>query len=139
MEETMRSSVLLAKGGATAMISGIAYLLGGMDNGIEALCIMAATDYLTGLMKATVNKNLSSYIGFRGIFKKVCLFVLIAVAVQIERVTNQPNTFHNLVAYCLITNEAISILENVAEMGVPIPDVLKNLLKKMKNNNKKRK
>jgi toxin secretion/phage lysis holin len=90
-------------------------------------------------MKATVNKNLSSYIGFRGIFKKVCLFVLIAVAVQIERITNQPNTLHNLVAYCLITNEAISILENVAEMGVPIPDVLKNMLKKMKNNNKKRK
>ena len=130
---------ILLKGGVTAMIGVLAYLLGGWDRGMEALIILVATDYATGLMKATVNKNLSSYIGFRGIFKKVSIFVLIAVSVQLEKITNQPETIHNLVAYCLITNEAISILENVAEMGVPIPDVLKNMLKKMKNTSKKRK
>jgi toxin secretion/phage lysis holin len=98
---------------------------------------MVVADYVTGLMKAVINKNLSSYIGFRGIFKKVSIFVLVAVAVQIEKITNQTDTLHNYVAYCLIVNEAISILENSAEMGVPIPDVLKNLLKKMKNTEKK--
>jgi toxin secretion/phage lysis holin len=53
--------------------------------------------------------------------------------VQVEYLINQPETIHNLVAYALVVNEAVSILENVAEMGVPIPPVLKNLLKKMKN------
>lgn len=134
----MRTAILL-KGGVSTMVGLLAYLLGGWDRGVEALCFLVATDYATGLMKAIVNKNLSSYIGFRGIFKKVCVFVLIGVSVQLERVTNQPETLHNVVAYCLIANEGISILENVAEMGVPIPDVLKNMLKKMKNNEKKRK
>ncbi len=132
----MKINVLFMKGGVSAMVGAFAYLLGGWDNGIEALCIMVVADYATGLMKAIINKNLSSYIGFRGIFKKVSIFVLVAVAVQIEKITNQTDSLHNLVAYCLIVNESISILENVAEMGVPIPDVLKNLLKKMKNTEK---
>jgi toxin secretion/phage lysis holin len=135
----MKINVLLLKGGVSAMIGVLSYLLGGWDRGIEALFILVSTDYVTGLMKATVSKNLSSYIGFRGIFKKVCIFILVAVSVQIEKITNQPETLHNLVSYCLIVNEAISILENVAEMGVPIPDVLRNLLKKMKNIENKRK
>lgn len=135
----MKINVILLKGGVSAMIGVLSYVLGGWDSGMEALFILVATDYVTGLMKATVNKNLSSYIGFRGIFKKVCIFILVAVAVQLERITNQPETLHNLVAYCLITNEAISILENVAEMGVPIPDALKSTLKKMRSIEKKRK
>ena len=135
----MKIHGLLLKGGASAVVSVLAYLLGGWDSGIEALIIMVATDYVTGLMKAVLNKNLSSYIGFRGIFKKVCVFVLVAVAVQIEKITNQPEILHNYVTYFLIVNEAISILENVAEMGVPIPDVLKNLLKKMKTTENRKK
>ncbi|MBU3682403.1 MAG: phage holin family protein [Flavobacterium sp.] len=133
----MKINVIFLKGGVSAMIGALAYLLGGWDNGIEALCIMVVADYATGLMKAIINKNLSSYIGFRGIFKKVCIFILVAVAVQIEKITNQNDTLHNYVAYCLIVNEGISILENAAEMGVPIPDVLKNLLKKMRSVEKK--
>lgn len=128
----MKINSVFTKGGVTAMFSYIAYLLGGFDKAIEIFCIMVVLDYGTGMLKAIINKNLSSYVGLRGIAKKVCLFVLLVVSVQVERLINQPETIHNLVAYALVVNEAVSILENVAEMGVPIPPILKNLLKKMR-------
>jgi toxin secretion/phage lysis holin len=110
------------------ILGGLAYLLGGWDMGLEVFCIMVVLDYITGIMKGISNKELSSYLGLKVILKKVCLFILIAVAVQIERMTNQPETIHNVISYALVVNEAISILENIKEMGVPIPDVLIKLL-----------
>jgi toxin secretion/phage lysis holin len=112
--------------------------LGGWDVGIQAFIFMVVVDYGTGLLKATINKNLSSYIGLRGIAKKVCLFILIAVSVQLEMLVNQPNTLHNLVSYALVVNEAVSILENISEMGVPIPPILIKFLKKMKDKDNKK-
>jgi toxin secretion/phage lysis holin len=119
----------------TIFATWVSYLLGGYDRGLEILLILVVLDYITGLMKAFFTKNLSSCIGFRGILKKICLFIVICVAVQIDRFINQPDTLRNLVAYAFICNEAISILENAAEMGIPIPDALKELLRKMKKKN----
>ena len=115
-----------------SIISGLTYLLGGWDMAIEVFCIMVVLDYLTGIMKGITTKNLSSYIGLKGIFKKICLFILIAVAVQLEKLTNQPETIHVLLCYFLVVNEAISILENVKAMGITVPNFLTKYLERLK-------
>jgi len=105
------------------ILGGLAYLLGGWDMALEVFCIMVGLDYITGVMKAISNKDLSSYLGLKGIFKKICLFIMIAVAIQIERMTNQPESIHIVVTYMLVGYEGISILENINDMGFKIPIV----------------
>lgn len=121
----------------TALVSYIAYLLGGYDMGIETLLIMISTDYITGIMKAILQKNLNSYIGWRGLMKKCGILLTIIVAVQIERITKQPETIHNLVAFAFVVNEGVSVLENLIDIGVPVPDFLVKFLKKMKDDSEK--
>ena len=106
-----------------SILGGLTYLLGGWDMALEVFCIMVGLDYITGIMKGISNKNLSSYLGLKGIFKKICLFILIAVAVQIEKITNQPESIHIVVTYMLVGYEGISILENINAMGFKIPMV----------------
>ena len=121
----------------TALVSYTAYLMGGYDMGIQTLFVMITIDYLTGIMKAIVKKNLNSYIGWRGMMKKCGILLTIIVAVQIENITHQPETIHNLVAFAFVVNEGISILENLIEVGVPVPEFLIKFLKKMKDENEK--
>jgi len=112
-----------------SILGGLIYLLGGWDMALEVFCIMVGLDYITGIMKGISNKNLSSYLGLKGIFKKICLFILIAVAVQIEKITNQPESIHIVVTYMLVGYEGISILENINDMGFKIP-IVHDLLSK---------
>jgi toxin secretion/phage lysis holin len=116
----------------TALVTGIAYLLGGFDTGIEALFIMTTIDYITGMLKAICNKNVNSYIGWKGLIKKGSIFLCIIVAVQLERISRQPESIHNLVAFAFVVNEGVSIIENLIDIGVPVPEVLVRFLKKMK-------
>lgn len=118
----------------TAMLTYLTYLLGGIDVGIKALLTLVLLDYLTGIMKAIVNKQLNSYVGWRGGMKKGGMFIVIMVAVQIEIVINQPGLIRNAVAFAFILNEGISILENLTELGVPVPQFLVKRLQKMKDN-----
>ncbi len=122
----------------TALVTYAAYLMGGYDMGLQSLIVIVVIDYVTGIMKAITNKNLNSYIGWRGLMKKCGVFITIIVSVQIEHITGQPETIHNLVAFAFITNEAISILENLIEIGVPVPEVLIKFLKKMKDDGDKK-
>ena len=115
----------------TALVSFFAYLLGGYDMGIQVMLIMVALDYITGMMKAIVLKRLNSYIGWKGICKKAGLFIAVVVAVQIECITGQPNTIHNVVAFAIVVNEAISIVENLIDINVPVPKVLVDYIKKI--------
>lgn len=117
----------------TAFVTLIAYMLGGFDTGIQTLLIMTAVDYITGMIKAIINKNLNSYIGWRGLCKKAGVFITIIVAVQIELIIGQPETIHNVVAFAFVVNEGISILENLSEIGVPVPKFLIQYLEKMKD------
>jgi len=115
----------------TSIVTYIFYLMGGFDTGLEVLIIMTVIDYITGLLKACINKCLSSYWGWRGIIKKCSIFLCIIVAVQLERITGQIDSIHNLVAFGFVVNEGISIIENLIEIGVPVPDVLKQYLDKL--------
>ena len=111
------------------------YLIGGMDIAITCLLIAIALDYISGLIKAYECKALSSKIGFRGILKKVGVLLVVMLAVLIDRVTGNTGAIRTLVVYYFVANEGLSIIENLAEAGVPIPKSLKKALKSLKKEN----
>ena len=99
--------------------------LGGMDNLLHALLFMIVLDFLTGLIKSVVNKKLSSKIGSKGIAKKVMVLLVIAVAVEVEILIGQAIPLREVVILFYLSNEGISLLENVSEF-LPIPQELKD-------------
>ena len=114
-----------------------AYLWGPWDALINALIALVALDYVTGVICAAANKRLSSEIGFKGLIKKALIFALVAVAGVADKVipaTNQAIRAAVILFY--IANEAISILENAAELGLPVPEKLKAVLIKTKGEDK---
>lgn len=110
----------------------IASLLGGLDKIIVALLILMVLDYITGLIKSFYNKELSSEIGFIGLLKKVLILVVVGVAVIAERYLGIP-AVREIVIMFFAVNEAISILENASQMGLPIPEKLKETLLQLRN------
>lgn len=111
------------------------YLIGGMDIAITCLLIAIALDYISGLIKAYECKILSSKIGFRGILKKVGVLLVVMLAVLIDRVAGNTGAIRTLVVYYFVANEGLSIIENLAEAGIPIPKSLKKALKTLKKEN----
>ena len=99
--------------------------LGGMDNLLHALLFMIVLDFLTGLIKSLVNKRLSSKIGGKGIAKKVMILLIVAVAVEVEVLIGQAIPLREIVILFYLSNEGISLLENVSEF-LPIPEKLKD-------------
>lgn len=114
----------------------IIYLFGGVDVAMNCLLIAIVIDYISGLIKAYECKVLSSKIGFRGILKKVGVLLVVMLAVLIDRVTGETGAIRTLVIYYFVANEGLSIVENLAEAGIPIPNALKKALKVMKKENK---
>lgn len=116
----------------------LAKYLGGYDVVLKALVIMVVLDYFTGVLKAIATKTLSSEIGFRGLIKKIIIFILVAVSVVIEGVVGDAIPLREIVIVFFISNEGISLLENAAEF-VDIPDKLKDTLIQLreKGGNKK--
>lgn len=114
----------------------IIYLFDGVDVAMTCLLIAIVIDYISGLIKAYECKVLSSKIGFRGILKKVGVLLVVMLAVLIDRVTGETGAIRTLVIYYFVANEGLSIVENLAEAGIPIPKSLKKALKAMKKENK---
>lgn len=108
------------------------YYLGGLDIALKSLLIMIIIDYLTGVLSAIYNKKVNSKISFKGIIKKVSYLFIIALSVIIDNVLGQTGTIRTLVIYFFVANDGISILENVAEMGVPLPQKLIDTLEQLK-------
>lgn len=116
-----------------AMGGAIGAVLGVFDGFLYALIVFVAVDYVTGVMVGILNKELSSRIGFRGIFKKVVIFCLVAVAHIIDtRVIQNGSVLRTAVVFFYLSNEGISILENAAQIGLPIPKKLKEVLEQIK-------
>lgn len=120
---------------AISAIGGwLGYVLGGLDGLLYALIAFTAIDYVTGVMCAIVDRKLSSEIGFKGIFKKIITFMLIAVGHIIDqRIIGSGNAFRTAIICFYISNEGISILENAAHVGLPIPKKLKDILQQLHN------
>lgn len=130
--EKMFNSVSVAFG----VIGGlIVSFLGGWDGLAITLVSFIVLDWITGLLKAIYNKNLSSYTGFRGIIKKVVILIVVGVTVLLEKNMGIP-AIREIVMMFFIANEGISLLENVSQMGVTFPDKLKEILVQLRNKEK---
>ena len=115
---------------AIAAIGGwLGYFLGGMDGLMIALIIFMALDYITGLMCAVIDKKLSSAVGFKGICKKVLILMLVGVAHIVDlHVVGTGDALRSAVVCFYLSNESVSMLENAAHLGLPIPEKLKSVL-----------
>ena len=103
--------------------------LGGMDGLLYALIAFVAADYITGVLVAVYQKKLSSAVGFKGIAKKIIIFILVAVAHVLDaNVMNMGSAMRTAVIFFYLSNEGISILENVTKIGLPVPQKLKDVM-----------
>lgn len=119
---------------ATAIGGWIGYFLGGKDGMLIALVVFMALDYITGLMCAIVDKKLSSAVGFKGICKKVLILMLVGVANILDvHVVGQGSALRGAVIAFYLSNEGLSLLENAAYIGLPIPDKLREILEQLHN------
>lgn len=102
------------------------YFLGGWDTTLKVLVIMAAIDYLTGVFAAGYNGELKSKVGFKGIAKKVVLFLLVGVATQLDTALGSNSAIREATIFFFMGNELLSLLENAGRMGIPLPQALTN-------------
>ena len=117
----------------TAIGGYIGYFLGGFDGLVLALVAFVVLDYITGLMAAVIEKKLSSDIGFGGIFKKILIFALVGIGHVIDfYLIEKGSAVRTAVIFFYLSNEGLSIMENAAKVGLPIPEKLKTVLLDMK-------
>jgi toxin secretion/phage lysis holin len=113
--------------------SFLTYIFGGWDTCLKVLVLFILMDYLTGVLWAFMQKNVSSDIGRRGILKKATILIVLIVAVLLDRLINNDTwVFRTLVCYFYIANEGISLLENAVKIGVPVPKKLIDTLEQLK-------
>lgn len=120
---------------ATAAVCGVCgFLWGELDGLLYALIAFMGFDYITGLAVAVLQKNLSSAVGFKGIVKKVFILILVAVGhiLDAQVLVGDGSFCRSAVIGFFLANEGISILENAAALGLPIPNKIKNILVQLK-------
>lgn len=116
----------------------IGWLLGGFDGFLYALIAFAVIDYITGVMCAISDKRLSSEVGFKGICRKVLIFVLVGIGNLVDvYVLGEAGVLRTTVIFFYLSNEGVSLLENSAHLGLPIPQKLKSVLEQLHNRNEK--
>lgn len=110
----------------------LGYFLGGCDGLIIALVIFVVTDYITGVMCAIADQKLSSAVGFKGICRKVLIFLLVGIANVLDvQVIGTGSVLRTAVIFFYISNEGVSLLENVGYLGLPIPEKIKDVLEQL--------
>lgn len=116
-----------------SMIGGlIGSLFGELDGILYALLVFIIIDYLTGIFAAVVEKQLSSSIGFRGIFKKIAILFLVSLGHLIDTaIIKQGGSIRTMVIFFYLSNEGLSILENTVRIGLPISEKLQAILKQI--------
>ena len=119
----------------STLATTLVYFLGGWDIALQILVVVVVLDYITGVCKAIYNKKMNSTVGLKGIMKKVGYFIVVAVAVILDRITGGTGAIRTLVIYFFVANEGISILENWGGMGLPLPQKLMDTLEQLKSEN----
>ena len=110
----------------------LGYFLGGCDGLLIALLLFVITDYITGVMCAIADKKLSSAVGFKGICRKVLIFLLVGVAnILVMQVIGTGSVLRTAVIFFYISNEGVSLLENAGHLGLPIPVKIKAVLEQL--------
>ena len=116
----------------------LVWFLGGCDGLLYALLAFVVIDYITGIMCAVVDKKLSSAVGFKGIFKKVIIFALVGVGHILDtRIIGAGSVLRTAVIFFYLSNEGVSLLENAAYLGLPIPQKLKSVLEQLHDRSEK--
>lgn len=122
----------------TAVGGWLGYFLGGCDGLLYTLLAFVVLDYLTGIMCAIVDKKLSSEIGFKGIFKKVLIFVLVGIGHLMDlQILGAAGVLRTAVIFFYLSNEGVSLVENAAHLGLPIPVKLKAVLEQLHDRSEK--
>ena len=125
-------TVLAAVGG------WLGYFLGGCDGLLYALIAFVVIDYITGVMCAIYDKNLSSSIGFKGICKKVLIFLMVGIGHILDtKVIGTGSVLRTAFIFFYISDEGISLIENAAHLGLPIPEKLRDVLEQLHNRSEK--
>mgnify|MGYP000782654842 CR=1 FL=1 len=110
----------------------LGWFFGDLDGFLYALIIFVVMDYFTGILAAGVKKELSSAVGFKGIAKKVCIFVLVGIANILDTQVLQNGTaICTAVIFFYISNEGVSVLENATHLGLPVPEKVKVVLQQL--------
>ena len=117
----------------SVILTTIVYLLGGIDIALQSLLIVIVIDYLTGIASAIYNKELSSKMGFKGIIKKFSYLLVVALSVVIDNLLGQSGLIRSLVIYFFVANDGLSIIENMAEMNIKLPQKLIDALEQIKS------
>lgn len=116
----------------TAVGGWLGYFLGGCDGLLYALIAFVVIDYITGVMCAINDKTLSSEVGFRGICRKVLIFLLVGIANILDmQVIGTGSVLRTAVIFFYISNEGVSLLENAAHLGLPVPKKIKTVLEQL--------
>lgn len=124
--------------GAFAALGGVlGWLLGGVDGFLYTLIAFVALDYITGVIAAGVEKQLDSHVGFKGIARKVAIFIVVALGHLIDQeILGDSSVLRTAAIFFYLSNEGLSILENVARIGLPIPEKLRDVLSQLKEDKK---
>lgn len=118
----------------------LGWFLGGCDGLLYALIAFVVIDYLTGVMCAINDRNLSSEVGFRGICSKVLIFLLVGIANILDvQVIGTGSVLRTAVIFFYISNEGVSLLENAARLGLPVPDAIKVVLEQLHDRSEEKK
>lgn len=124
---------------AFAAIGGwLGWFLGGADGFLYALIAFVVIDYITGVMCAIVDHKLSSEVGFKGICKKVLIFMMVGIGNIIDvQVLGQAGVLRTAVIFFYLSNEGVSMLENAGHLGLPIPAKLEEVLEQLHDRTEK--
>ena len=107
----------------------LGWYLGGVDGFLYALIAFVLVDYVTGVMCAIADKKLSSEVGFKGICRKVLIFLLVGIANIVDvQVIGTGSVLRTAVIFFYLSNEGVSLLENAAHLGLPVPEKMKDIL-----------
>lgn len=116
----------------TAIGGWLGYFLGGCDGLLYALIAFVVIDYITGVMCAVTDKKLSSTVGFKGICRKVLIFLLVGIANVLDvQVIGNGSVIRTAIIFFYISNEGVSLLENAAHLGLPVPERIKTVLEQL--------
>lgn len=115
------------------MVGGwLGYFLGGCDGLLFALVVFVAMDYITGVMCAAADQKLSSEVGFKGICRKVLIFMMAGIANVLDvQIIGNGSVLRTAVIFFYLSNEGVSLLENAGHLGLPIPSRLKAVLEQL--------
>lgn len=116
----------------------LGYFLGGCDGLLYALLAFVVVDYITGVMCAISDHTLSSEVGFKGICRKVLIFLLVGIANILDvQVIGTGSVLRTAIIFFYISNEGVSLLENAGHLGLPIPKKMKDVLKQLHDRSEK--